>query len=824
MQSKRSTLNQTYFFLLIIFFIWLAGVILDRAWFFLDESVPAWDQADYLNGAMNYWHALQSPEWFNSNWWEQLWLLSSKIPPGTYILTAPFLDIFGTNADAATSILCVFSAVLLFSVYGLGVQLFNPKVGLVAATLCQILPGLYRYRTDFVLDYPVTAIVALSFFCLTLWKQSACEVKKPSRRSWFWAILTGIVLGIALMIKQTVVLFLFFPILLLIGITIRQRKWQNIVQILLGLGTSLLIFFPWYRTNWLLILTSGKRATLDSAIAEGDPALTTIDAWFFYGKILPYLLSWPLFVIPIVGFLIYGTQWLANQNRFDDEQRKTIRWLSIFLIGSYVLNSLNLNKDARYILPLLPILALILAQGLLVWRRKWQPYVLAGSFGLGIIVMTFNLFPLKGDIMTQSLSPRMQHHPVMKKDYPHEEVIAEIVDTSPYLRTTLGVLPSTPTINQHNVSFYGAKANFQVYGRQVGVKESNIEQDTRSLSWFLTKTGNQGLVPSAQPLITERVENSDDFFLKNRWKLPDNSFLKLHQRKNETVNVTPISNPPSEVQLTELDVPTTIPSGVPIPIDYSWEGRWKDLQQGIVLLTWQGKEDRWLHDHGIAMGRLTKALPTQSGVQVQENTAMLPPSNIQQGTYTLQARYLNRETGESYPIATPSLSVTVNPTATSPDAPELDLVTQLRQVAVKLPQGETVLEEIFAEIGQMNQYDPIQDYLVQAETALRYRLQHQPSQLDWLYSLALSEVLQRDVEGAIAQFQAITQLDSQNPYAYAYLAFVYLYNWQPSQAEAILNTAVDLNPNLDILHQLDGIAALMQGNFIKAYQKLTSNE
>ena len=95
MQEKTSRLNRTSISILIIIGIWLAGVIVDRAWFVLDNSVPAWDQADYLNGAMNYWRALQNPEWFNGNWWHQLWLLSSKIPPGTYILTAPFLQEIG---------------------------------------------------------------------------------------------------------------------------------------------------------------------------------------------------------------------------------------------------------------------------------------------------------------------------------------------------------------------------------------------------------------------------------------------------------------------------------------------------------------------------------------------------------------------------------------------------------------------------------------------------------------------------------------------------------------------------------------------------------
>lgn len=810
---------------LILIFIWLAGVIIDRAWFFLDQGVPAWDQADYLNGAMNYWQALQNPQWFNGNWWEQLWLLSSKIPPGTYLLTVPFLKVFGTTADAATLVFCFFSAILLLSVYGLGVQLFNPTVGLVAAAFCQVLPGLYRYRTEFVLDYPVTAVVAFAFFSLTLWKQWSYSEKKRSFYPWLAALLVGFAIGFAVMIKQTVVLFLLLPTLSLIIRSLRLRSGKKWGQILMGTLTAFLIFYPWYRSNWLLILTSGKRATVDSAIAEGDPALNTIDAWIYYGKVLPYLLSFPLLIIPIVCFLIYGYQWLVKHNHWRQTQGETITWLSLFLVGGYLLSSLNINKDARYILPLLPVLSLLLAQGLWLVSRSWRVRLISLTLGWGFLLMILNLFPLPAASIAQFFSPRVQHFPIQNQDYPHQEVITEILETSPYLETTLGVLPSTPTINQHNFSFYGAKANFQVYGRQVGTEESNIEKDARSLSWFVTKTGNQGSVSKPQQLITNRIETGTDFRLYQTWKLPDQSLLKLYQKKTATVSATPIKKNHLAVKLTDVEVPKKIPPGVPIPIRYTWEGGWEALQQGVVLLTWQGKQDSWLHDHGLGMGRLATGLGMKGGFNLQENTAMFPPENLPEGNYTLQGRYLNRQTGETYSLTIPSVSVAVDATAASPSTAELDLVTQLRQLAVKLPEGDKALERIFAQIGRINQYDPRQDYLAQAETALRYRLQTQERRLDWLYPLALSEVLQRDVEGAIAQFQQITELDAKNPYAYAYLAFVYLYDWQPQPATKALETALNLNPNLDILHTLDGVAALMQGNLVKAYHQLvTKNE
>jgi hypothetical protein len=83
--------------LLVLGIIWLLGAISDRLWFALDRSVPAWDQADYLTSSLKYLQALQHPQWLSGEWWTNFWLLSTKIPPLAYILTVPFLQVFGTG-------------------------------------------------------------------------------------------------------------------------------------------------------------------------------------------------------------------------------------------------------------------------------------------------------------------------------------------------------------------------------------------------------------------------------------------------------------------------------------------------------------------------------------------------------------------------------------------------------------------------------------------------------------------------------------------------------------------------------------------------------
>jgi 4-amino-4-deoxy-L-arabinose transferase-like glycosyltransferase len=420
-------------------------------------------------------------------------------------------------------------------------------------------------------------------------------------------------------------------------------------------------------------------------------------------------------------------------------------------------------------------------------------------------------------------------------------------------------LPRIAEINHHNVNYYGALKNFQVYGREVGVRKKFLAQDARSLSWFLTKTGNQGSPKESQVIMVQTVEQSPDFHLQKNWNLPDGSVLKLYHRAKAPIQVQQINPTRPKVSLDRVTVPQQAPAGVPVPVTYEWSGPWNQLQPGIVLLTWKGvgspesgvnskstpplhslskgesqnpksndlsqqNQQRWLHDHGIAMGELhsgrLSAEQSQGSFQVIEQMAMLPPADIATGSYTLEATYLNRETGENYPVPVPPVTLNIAPNSPATPAPELDLVTQLRTLAASLPEGRKALDRIFDEIGRINQYDPVQDYTRQTELALKYRLQQEPQNRDWAYTLAFSKILQKDADGAIAALKRVVQLDSQNPYAHAYLAFVYLYQWRGKNAHDALKPALALNPNIPEIQALSGAAALLQGNVFKAWQML----
>ena len=870
MSEKQISLTKTQIFI-ILGAIWLASNLCDRLWLGSDRSVPAWDQSNHLVSSLKYLHALPTPHLWDGEWWRSFWRISTKYPPLTYILTALVQAIAGTGSDRALFVNFFYSALLLLSVYGMGKTLFSPRVGLWAAGLAMLFPRLYQERLSYLIDTPLMALTAACFCCLTIWRS-----QKTRRGQWLWALGFGISWGCALLTKQSVMFFLLVPLLWLSITYLWQRQWQRIAQLIGSFFLSACLWFPWYRTNWIFLFSTYQTSNTIPASSEGDPSLNTLAAWTYYWNDLPRAVSWVLLLIPLVGLLLHLLGRFPKSQEPADSQRAKhgVAWLALYFISSYLICSALYNKDPRFVMPYLPVVAVFLAYCLLLWRRRLS-FVRWLAVGLALLVMGSKLLPIPGlEGIAAGLSPGESRKPYLGQTFPHTQVIAEVMQAAPYLRSTLGVIPSTAQLNHNTFNYFGALANFQVYGRELGSSEEKVAQDGRSLQWFITKTGDNGWAREAQIDFAKNLEQNRDFRLLKSWSLPDDSRLKLYQRQTPTVTVEPISQTADKVQLTRVIVPARVPPDAPIPVTYEWTGPWEQLESGLVLLTWKANNSAdstamWLHDHGIGMGMLDgdnlTAEQRQGSYRAIEQTAMLPKGTLVPGDYTLSATYLNRKTGETYPLAvpavipslqisttdkgidhSPSLPVSTSPLqssvailkrigitlsldaqATPAPAPVLDFVTQLRTLALELPKGRKGLDPIFKQVARLNQYDPTQDYLQQADRALDYRLTHHldrptaQQQLEWNYGLVLARVLQEDTAGAIAALQDLVQRDANNPYAHAYLAFVYLYDWQPQAAQKALQPALKLQPNLLEIQTLNGLAAFMQGHFLDAWHSLS---
>ncbi|MEO1133482.1 MAG: phospholipid carrier-dependent glycosyltransferase, partial [Cyanobacteria bacterium J06639_1] len=314
-----------------------------------------------------------------------------------------------------------------------------------------------------------------------------------------------------------------------------------------------------------------------------------------------------------------------------------------------------------------------------------------------------------------------------------------------------------------------------------------------------------------------------DLQLWRTWTLPDGSDLHLYRRHQVATRVEALESPPDRVRCDRFTLPALVSPGTAVPFGYTCAGSGDAMRSGLLLMSWEPDSidvstPAWWHDRAIASGQIVPESASTPGLRVREELALRVPANVPAGQYRLRATYLDLDTGRQYPIALPETAIAVSAAAPALDAPQLDFVTQLRQLGAPLAHGD--LDAVFAVVGRLNQYDAEQDYLKQAERSLEFRLAKAPDAIDERYALGLARVLQRKVRPALDTFAYLTEVDAENPYAWMYLGFINLYRWHPREAEVALTQAHALAPDLPELNTLRGVAALMRLDVRRARQLL----
>ncbi len=806
--------------LLILLGLWLVVAVFDRTWIWMDQIPPHWDSGDHLSRALDHWRVLQNPQWFSGEWWRTLWEQApTQRAPLVYLLTAPYFTLFGVSTDSAVTVNLFFTALLLGSVYAMGRRLFNASVGLWAAGLSLLAPVLGRLRLDYMLDYGLTVVTAFTAMGLTYWWTA-----KSRRGQWGFTLLWGFGVGLMLLARTSGLLFVVAMVGWLGVLCLFSRQWGRILQLIAGVVVGIAVIWPWFSTSWLTITSTTLESTSHGITIMGSPQANTLAGWLFYPQELPGMLSSPVLflglaagLLALVGliFPFSGGKPQPLPNTTTSPRRAWL-WLGGIILVILFFGALGANKQARLLAPIVPFLCVALAR-LLWWRqdRTWQALRWLAAVGSAILLL-WTTFPVPG----ANLFPqRTRWFPYTGEIWPHEDMIAAMTAETPHLEVNLGIIPNTPEIQVFNLGFYGSAADFQVNTREVGMRTSATQQDAQALDWYITKTGDQGplLNEEARTNVNTAVANSPELEVWNTWPLPDGSEARIHHRQEPWVEVEPVNQTVERVTLSEVAIPEPVTAGQTTPVTYRLVGPWDDLKNGLLLLSWTSEEannpPQWIGDHGIGLGRLYGDEPANAGFSVVERLGVVPPADLPPGTYRLAATFVHRDTQESYAVELPTTEVEVLPTPPEAElvpavSPPLDLVTVLRQLSQGLGTGD--IDPVFSEVGRINQYDPPQDYLIQAEKALDFRLQEYPDNLDWLYGKALSHVLQQDAPAAIAALTRITEVAPDNPYHWAYLGFVHLYSWQPRQAQAALDQAAALDPDLPDLKVLQAAAAIMQ--------------
>jgi 4-amino-4-deoxy-L-arabinose transferase-like glycosyltransferase len=745
-------------------------------WLSIDKSVPSWDDAAHLTNALNYQRVISHISIFSPDWWHELWAQSpSYTAPFVYLLTVPFLYVFGKSVSAGILVNLLFIITIPATVYSLSKTVFSTQVSLWASGLCLMFPIFLNVQMMYMLDDGIVAMTCLTFWTITCWKDA-----DTSWKSWQWCLISGLSFGCLMLSKPTGFIFLLFPSIFLIGSFIKHHNWLKILQFATAIIISWLIYGGWFGQNWVTVITSAVNANA-MGTGEGDPPGNTLAGWLYYPRLLPELVSLPLLIVPI-GL---GIIWVFKNKIQNPIKNPKLLWLIIYCVGGYFFCSLATNKAHRFILPIFPVLGIFMAYGLNLFQTIWARNLRWATISITWLILLISLFAIPG-IEGLSKPPYIGYELIHKADsksgFPQQELIKSIAQNQPYLRSTIGMLASSHDLNGENLNLYGGFADFQVYARYFinrTTKEPKlIEQDLQYLNWYITKTGELGDIDRS---ILPVVEQNPQIELYKTWKMPDTSSVNLYRRKDLPIVVEPILERVDKVRLEKV----TISPGSDLAVNttYQISGDRNFLKDGILILTWRGKDRTWNHDRGIGLGELYFEHTQNQTFRITEHSVMLTPINLPLNEYQLEATYLNRQTGATFPLTVPKIEIeTKQDNKFQPNS-----IAKLSQLSQPFARGK--LDDVFKELATLNQYDPTQDYLTQARQSIEYRISRGESQLDLKYTLALTQVLQRRIQPLLENLTKIAQADAQNPYAWVYLGFVRLYNWQPQAAETAFQMA-----------------------------------
>ena len=187
--------------------IWLFATAADRLWWGHHAGLPSWDQADYLNSALDHGRALGVLAGGGWQGWNALLDLSPKIPPLASLVNGTVMAVAGDAPSEAAWTLSLWNALLLISTAGWALQLLRPRAtargfALVAAAAVALAPMLLELRTDYVLELPLAALVSLALWRLGSWWSPG------SGGRWWQAFLAALAVTLSLLVKQSALLVL----------------------------------------------------------------------------------------------------------------------------------------------------------------------------------------------------------------------------------------------------------------------------------------------------------------------------------------------------------------------------------------------------------------------------------------------------------------------------------------------------------------------------------------------------------------------------------------------------------------------------------------
>lgn len=349
-------------------------------WLFFDKHVPACDEANHVLNGLTYTNLLQHARPLRAAWWHSLFTVNTYYPPVGTLTMGIACAIIKDPILALQLVKIFWLAVLSLSVGAIAFMVSGSSIAVAAAiclvNLCVITCDFSHYS---LIDQPLVAMVATGL-AVIYWKGGKASVKH--------SLVTGLVLGLAIMSKQVAIAFLGFPILLDSVITLRRNWNKNGLQSVFLVTLPLIVIcLPWTAINFNSVQKLNADIAADLSMRGSTSSRILFNLEYYLG-------SWLYCASP----LVLATAFLGFASLTKEQHKKLLPlWISI-LPAALALSLISCQPARdRYVAPIVVLIAIAGGCGLAqLAKRNKAAFLVTTAILLPLAALqyvSFNLSP-----------------------------------------------------------------------------------------------------------------------------------------------------------------------------------------------------------------------------------------------------------------------------------------------------------------------------------------------------------------------------------------------------------------------------------------------
>ena len=311
--------------------------------FYAESSREMVASGDWVTPHYNYEPRFQKPILY-------YWLTSA-----TYLVTGA--SEFGARFWAAMA-----GVGLVLVTAAAGRRWYDETTGLLAGAIVATNFGYFSIGRMALPDLPLTFCITLAIWAALV---STLEQERSPRQ---FVVLAALGLGLGFLMKGPVGLII--PAIVIVPVLMLERRsiGLNPADIVLGFLIMIAVAMPWYLLMWtrhgndyLQSFFVGDNLERFATSRFNDPR----PWWFYLPVVAGGLLPWTPLALVWLGPI---TQFLRGRRAVGTIDLRLLMWALLPLI----FYSISVGKQPRYVLPVLPPLALLLASSIVERTQEWR--------------------------------------------------------------------------------------------------------------------------------------------------------------------------------------------------------------------------------------------------------------------------------------------------------------------------------------------------------------------------------------------------------------------------------------------------------------------